>query len=81
MYIFVFVTHTTEGLSQGVHCIHREGYLFSRYWYIGLKNGINLYNFSTRNGINYQDFGTKYKVGYNFRKIGIRSGILFQKMV
>ena len=46
---------------------------------IGIKNGTNFQNFGIRNGTDSQGFGIKYKVRYTFRKVGIRSAILFPK--
>ena len=49
---------------------------------IGKKNGINFHNFGIRNGTYFQDFYMKYiRSDILSRKIGIRSGILFQKLV
>ena len=49
---------------------------------IGIKNGISFLDFGIRNGTYFQDFYMKYIISdITFRKIGIRSGILFQKLV
>ena len=49
---------------------------------IGIKNGINFHNFGIRNGTHFQDFYMKCIMSDILsRKIGIRSGILFKKLV
>ena len=57
---------------------HREGYLFSRYWY---KERYQVSQFWYKETVPISRFFYEiYNFGYTFSKIGIKSGILFQNI-
>ena len=64
---------------SGTGTCHREGYLFSRYWY---KERDQFSQLWYKERYLFSRFLYEiYKVGYTLPKIGIRSGIFFKKLV